>query len=91
MRSTRLTSCSSKMELEGFEQLVSLPTAKSKVWEHFGFPADSRGKILDKKKRYCKICVPRVTIPYSTNTSNLTYHLQKKPSRRIRKNRGRKK
>ena len=61
-----------------YEQLISLPNAKSKVWEYFGFPGDSKGKIIDKKKVYCKLCEPTVAISYSTNTSNLTYHLLKR-------------
>jgi len=32
--------------------------------------------IIDKKKVYCKLCDPPFAISYSTNTSNLTYHLQ---------------
>ena len=29
------------------------------------------------KKVYCKLCDPPFAVPYSTNTSNLTYHLQR--------------
>ena len=61
-----------------YEQLISLPNAKSKAWEYFGFPGDSKGSIIDKKKVLCKLCQPTVAIAYSTNTSNLTYHLQKR-------------
>ena len=25
------------------------------MWEYFGFPSDSKGKIIDKKKVYCKL------------------------------------
>ena len=60
-----------------YEQLISLPSAKSKVWEYFGFPGDSKGKTIDKKKVYCKLCKPTMAISYLTNPSNLTYHLLK--------------
>lgn len=59
-----------------WDKLVALPSTKSKVWTHYGFPANSSGKIVDKKKVYCKLCDPPLPIPYSTNTSNLMYHLQ---------------
>ena len=68
-----------------YEQLVSLPNTKSKAWEYFGFPGDSKGKIIDKKKVYCKLCEPAVAISYSTNTSNLTYHLLKRHPEEHRK------
>ena len=65
------------MEEAQYEQLVSLPNAKSKVWKYFGFPGDSKGKIIDNKKVYCKLCEPAVAISYS-DTSNLTYHFLKR-------------
>ena len=68
-----------------YEQLISLPNTKSKVWEYFGFPGDSKGKIIDKKKVYCKLCEPAVAISYSTNMSNLTYHLLKRHPEEHRK------
>ena len=55
--------------------LVPLPTAKSKVWKYFGFEADSNGQIISKKYVYCKLCKLPVGIPFSSNTSNLSYHL----------------
>ena len=58
------------------DKLVALPSAKSKVWNYFGFPANSSGTITDKTKVYCKLCDPLFSISYSTNTSNLTYHLR---------------
>ena len=44
-----------KMSLENFEyaQLVGKPKAKSKVWLHFGFPADATGMVINKKKTIC--------------------------------------
>ena len=55
---------------------------QSKAW---GFLGDSKGKIIDKKKVYCKLCEPVVAISYSTNTSNLTYHLLKRHPEEHRK------
>ena len=65
------------MSLENFEyaQLVCKPKTKSKVWTHFAFPADATGMVIDKKKIVCRLC--KVTIAYSGNTSNLTYHLRR--------------
>jgi len=39
-----------------WEQSVALQNAKSKVWNYFGFPANSSNTIIDKKKAYCKLC-----------------------------------
>ena len=58
-----------------YEQLVGKPNSKSKVWCHFGFPADATGTVIDEKKIVCKLC--KAIIAYSGNTSNLTYHLQR--------------
>ena len=38
-----------------FEKLVAKPKCKSKVWKHFGFPADAHGEIMDKKI-VCRLC-----------------------------------
>ena len=38
---------------DNFEKLIVKPKCKSKVWKHFGFPADAHGEILDKKKIVC--------------------------------------
>ena len=59
------------------DKLVPLPNGKSTVWAYYGFPVNSFGKIIDKKKVYCKLCEPPFPISYSTNTSNLTYHLKR--------------
>ena len=64
-----------------FEKLVAKPKCKSKVWKHFGFPADAHGEIMDKKKIVCRLC--KATIAYSGNTSNLTYHLQRAHSQEL--------
>ena len=57
-----------------FEKLVAKLKCKSKVWKHFGFPADAHGETMDKKKIVCSLC--KAIIAYLGNTSNLTYHLQ---------------
>ena len=67
------------------ERLVPLPSGKSIVWKYFGFIPNSSGKIEDKKKVYCKLCDPRFALSYSTNTSNLTYHLERKHPEEHRK------
>ena len=58
-----------------YEQIVGKPNTKSKVWTHFGFPADASGTIVDKKKLVCRLC--KAILAYSGNTSNLAYHLQR--------------
>lgn len=55
--------------------LVAHPRAKSKVWKYFGFDTNADGCILSWKRIYCRVCFN--PIPYSGNTSNLTYHLEK--------------
>ena len=67
------------------EKLLPLPHAKSTVWKYFGFIPDSSGKIEDKKKVYCNLCNPPFALSYSTNTTNLTYHLERKHPEEHRK------
>ena len=58
--------------------LVPSPTAKSQVWDYFGFEADCNKKIISKEVVYYKLYTQLlIRIPYSSNTSNLTYHLSK--------------
>ena len=64
-----------------FEKLVAKPKCKSKVWKHFGFPADAHGEVMDKKKIVCRLC--KAIIAYLGNTSNLTYHLQRAHSQEL--------
>ena len=66
-----------KMTDSSLHNLVLLPSAKSKVWNYFGFPVNSMGTITDKMKVYCKLCNPPFPISYLNNTSNLTYHLRR--------------
>ena len=57
-----------------YKQLVSLPNAKNKAWKYFGFPGDSKGKIIDKKV-YCKLCNPpwRPRTPPTCPTLHTTF------------------
>lgn len=60
--------------------VVERPKAKSKIWKYFGFPGDANGTITTSKKVVCKLCREQqrdITIPYSGNTSNLRYHVQR--------------
>ena len=67
------------------EKLVPLPKAKSAVWKYYGFIVNASGKIEDRKKVFCKLCDPPFALAYSTNTSNLTYHLERKHPEEHRK------
>ena len=64
---------SKQMKVKPSAFLVLRP--KVKMWTYFGFMADSARIISDKKKIACRIC--RAVIAYSSNTSNMTYHLQR--------------
>ena len=65
-----------------YAQLVGKSKVKSKVWTHFGFPADGNGTIINQKKVICRLC--KSTVAYSGNTSNLSYHLQREHPREHR-------
>ena len=55
--------------------IVCHPKGKSKVWKHFGFVANEKGKIANDKKVVCQLCEHQLA--YSANTSYLFYHLEK--------------
>ena len=67
------------------ERLVPLPNGQSIVWTYFGFISNSSGKIENRKKVFCKLCDPPFALSYSTNTSNLAYHLERKHPEEHRK------
>ena len=67
------------------ERLVPLPNEKSIVWKYFGFTPNLLGKVEDKKKVYCTLYDPPFALSYSTNMSNLTYHLDRKHPEEHRK------
>ena len=67
------------------ERLVLLPNGKSIVWKYFGFIPNLSGKVEDKKKVYYKLCHSPFALSYSTNTSNLSYHLDRKHPEEHRK------
>ena len=60
---------------------LAKPKCKSKVWKHFGFPANAHGEIMDKKKDQMSIVQGNHSI--LGNTSNLTYHLQQAHSQEL--------
>ena len=59
------------------EQFLPLPRAKSKAWDYFGFKTNTNRAIADKSQVFCLVCNPKMSVPYSGNTSNLIYYLQK--------------
>jgi len=66
-------------EDEGIRQwFLPLEGSRSKVWEHFGFPArDGKYCEPDKKKRklvYCLVC--NNSYKYCGNASNMQFHLK---------------
>lgn len=67
------------------ERLVPLPNGKSIVWKYFKFIPNLSGMVEDKSKVHCKLCDPLFTLLYSTNTSDLTYHLDRKHLKEHRK------
>ena len=54
-------------------ELLPLPGAKSKVWKYFGFKQDEKGRKLNNKEVFCRICKARLS--YCGNTTNLFYHM----------------
>ena len=53
--------------------IIPNPTAKTEVWEHFGYPGNESGGIATKSKVICRHC--NKTMPYKNNTTNLYTHL----------------
>lgn len=49
---------------------------RSNLWQYFGFPADSSGNILTKKKIICTLC--KSVLAYNKNTTNLKSHINAK-------------
>lgn len=70
MASTSVSPC----EAGNGEELIAHPRGKSSIWTHFGFKAKD-GSVSNWKKVFCRACDRE--IPYSGNTSNLSYHLSK--------------
>ena len=65
-----------KMASVGESTQVSIipnPTAKTEVWEHFGYPGNESGGIATKSKVICHHC--NKAMPYKNNTTNLYTHL----------------
>ena len=70
-----MSDSSASVSASGSLNIVCHPKGKSKVWKHFGFVANEKGKIVNDKKVTCRLCEHQ--LPYSGNTSNLFYHLEK--------------
>ena len=66
---------SASASTSGSVNIVYHPKGKSKVWKHFGFVLNKKGKIVNDKKVICQLCEHQLA--YSGNTSNLFYHLEK--------------
>lgn len=49
---------------------------RSNLWQYFGFPADSSGNILTRKKIICTLC--KSVLAYNKNTTNLKSHINAK-------------
>ena len=62
------------MDASSTASLAPLSGVKSKVWRSFGFQVDDKGRQLNKKEVFCRVCKGR--LPYSGNTTNLLYHLR---------------
>jgi len=56
-------------------RLVVPKTARSEVWNYFGFEADESGTITDIYRRYvwCRLCDSQLL--FSGNTTNLSAHI----------------
>ena len=49
---------------------------KSKVWKYFGFATNEAGVIVNKTRVTCTLC--KQNISFCGNTTNLSYHLERK-------------
>ena len=58
------------------EYLKAPSGAKSKVWKYFGFTMNESGAIVSKTQVKCTLC--RNNISFCGNTTNLSYHLERK-------------
>ena len=58
------------------EHLKAPSGAKSKVWKYFGFTTNESGMIVSKTQVKCTLC--RNDISFCGNTTNLSYHLERK-------------
>ena len=64
----------SKMATAGVS-IIPNPTAKTDVWEHFGYPGNESGSIATKSRIICRHC--KKNMPYKNNTTNLYVHLDR--------------
>ena len=76
-----MSDSSTSASASGSINIVCHPKVKSKVWKHFGFVANKKGKIANNKKVICRLREHQLA--YSGNTSNLFYHLEKEHPREL--------
>ena len=53
--------------------IVPNSAAKSKVWEHFGFPGNDYGTVANSKVAICRIC--EADLPFKNNATNIFTHV----------------
>ena len=71
-----VTSSASSSAGSATERLKAPSRAKSKVWKYFVFTTNESGTIVSKTRVKCTIC--RNDISFCGNTTNLSYHLERK-------------
>lgn len=62
---------------EEYFEIVPNKKVNSSIWNHFGFLKENDGPV-DKTRVACKLCPIKMILKYSSNTTNLTDHLQRK-------------
>ena len=73
-----VTSSASSNGGSATKRLKAPSGAKSKVWKYFGFTTNKSGVIVSKTRVKCTLC--RNDISFCGNTTNLSYHLERKHS-----------
>ena len=53
--------------------IIPNATAKTEVWEHFGYPGNESGGIASKSRVF--VATAKKNMPYMNNTTNLYVHL----------------
>ena len=56
--------------------IVSPSSRISVVWKHFGFEKDNSGKLVNRARATCKLCMQKVA--HGGGTTNLKNHLRTK-------------
>ena len=55
--------------------IIPNATAKTEVWEHFGYPGNESGSIATKSRVICLHC--KKNMPYKNNTTTCTFNVNK--------------